>query len=163
MRNIYTAFANWLRVCKTDGYLYICVPHETYYEKGIWPSVNNKDHKHSFTLEQKSSMPENVVVKDFLSYFNGYIDVIDVRENLKNYDFNCDKGIDQTLDVNKMVCAQIDIIVQKKKKMEIEQIENFNKYYFREQIIYFYPKKLSIQLQSPIKRIVKKAIIHNRH
>lgn len=56
MRKIDTAFINWLRVCKTGGYLYICVPHEIYYEKGVWPSVNNTDHKYSFTLNEKGAL-----------------------------------------------------------------------------------------------------------
>lgn len=39
----------WRRVAR--DYLYIVVPHFYYYEKNLWPSVFNKDHKHSFELE----------------------------------------------------------------------------------------------------------------
>lgn len=34
MRDMETTFTNWLRICRPGGILYICVPHETYYEKG---------------------------------------------------------------------------------------------------------------------------------
>lgn len=160
MRNIYTAFVNWIRVCKIGGYLYICVPHEKYYEKGVWPSINNLDHKYSFTLEKKSTLPKNVEVKDFLSCFNEYIEVVEVRENLKNYDFNCDKSIDQTADPDKMVCAQIDIIVRKKKNILKEELKEYNKNYFTDQLFFLYPMKIFLTLpnsmQNCIKRVVKK-------
>lgn len=160
MRDIYVAFINWIRVCKTGGYLYICVPHEVYYEKGIWPSVNNLDHKHFFTLDQKSSLPKNVVVKDFLSCFSKYIEVVEIRENLKNYDFDCDKSIDQTADVDKMVCAQIDIIVRKKKNIKKEVLKKYNKNYFVDQLFFLLPMKLFLALPNPvqtgIKNVVKK-------
>lgn len=115
MRDINTALMNWIRVCKEGGILYICVPHEAYYEKGIWPSVNNKDHKHSFTVNEKSNMPANVVVTEFLSRFAQWIDVIAIRENLMNYHFDWPKNIDQTAVTDENICAQIDIIMQKVK------------------------------------------------
>lgn len=114
MRDLETAFTNWLRVCKKGGYLYICVPHEIYYEKSTWPSAFNSDHKHSFTLGTKSSLPENVEVREFLSRFHSWIEIIEVRENLMNYHFDWDTKIDQTADPEQKICAQIDIIVQKK-------------------------------------------------
>ncbi len=123
MRNINVALKNWIRVCKRGGVLYICVPHETYYEKGVWPSVNNLDHKHSFTLNEGSGLPKNVVIKDFLDQFRNYVEVIDIRENLKNYDFTCDRNIDQTADYEKKVCAQFDIILRKKKSRKFSKRE----------------------------------------
>lgn len=42
------------------------------------------------------------------------VDIVEIRENLKNYDFECDKEIDQTEQFENMVCAQIDFIVRKK-------------------------------------------------
>lgn len=114
MRDLKTAFTNWLRICRKGGILYICVPHEKYYEKGIWPSINNADHKYSFTVEEKSSLPANVAVREFLDGFSRWIEVIEIRENLKNYRFDCDQRIDQTLHYEDMVCAQIDMIIRKK-------------------------------------------------
>lgn len=170
MRNVYTAFINWIRVCKTGGgYLYICVPHEIYYEKGIWPSVNNPDHKYSFTVDKKSALPKNIVVNDFLKYFSDYIEVLEVRENLMNYDFNCDKSIDQTADESKCVCAQIDIIVRKKKGITKTELKKYNKCYWTDQIefycrywmdqIEFYcRRRICKMLPYPIKSLIKKAV-----
>lgn len=76
--------------------------------------MNNSDHKHSFTAYEKSDMPENVVVKDFLDRFRDWVEVIDIRENLMNYHFDWPKEIDQTRNFEDRICAQIDFIVRKK-------------------------------------------------
>ena len=136
MRDIRSAFTNWLRVCRPGGVLYICVPHEIYYEKGIWPSSKNKDHKHSFTVSEKSTLPKNVVLKDFLAEFSQWIDVIEIRENLMNYHFEWPQDIDQTAVLDEKICAQIDVIVRKK-EMELSEewrkqnTKNWRKDYWR--------------------------------
>ena len=162
MRDIDTAFLNWLRVCKRGGVMYICVPHELYYEKGIWPSVNNLDHKYSFTLDSKSNLPKNIVIMDFLKKFREYIEVVEVRENLKNYNFTCDKRIDYTADDRKMVCAQFDIIVRKKRNIKLSakgRIKN-DWHCFRDYIIFFMPMRffccLPKNVQAMIKSFVRK-------
>ena len=59
-------------------------------------------------------MPENVVIQDFLEQFRDWIEVIEIRENLKNYHFDWPKEIDQTRNFEDGICAQIDFIVRKK-------------------------------------------------
>lgn len=160
MRNLTVAFTNWVRICKPGGYLYICVPHEIYYEKGVWPSKNNGDHKHSFTAYEPGSLPANVVVKDFLAKFKDWVDVIDIRENLMNYHFDWDKEIDQTAIADEKICAQIDFIVQKK-DMELSKQwrRNNNWNYYKDYWSYIMPMRLNSQVKKmfpkPIKKIIK--------
>jgi len=155
MRDIRIAFTNWLRICKEGGIVYVCVPHETYYEKGIWPSVNNKDHKHSFTIDKKSTMPANVVINDFLKEFSEWIEIIDVRENLLNYHYDWDKKIDQSIKYEDMVCAQIDIIVRKKQmELSAEWRKDNNKNWRKDYWSFF----LMIQIKEAIKRWMPKSM-----
>jgi SAM-dependent methyltransferase len=51
MVSVAEALANWLRVLKPGGHLVIAVPDYVLYEKMVWPSVFNSDHKHSFSLD----------------------------------------------------------------------------------------------------------------
>ena len=160
MRDITRAFTNWLRICKPGGYLYICVPHETYYEKGIWPSINNSDHKHSFTVDKPSSMPANVVIKNFLTKFNDWIEVIDIRENLMNYHFDWNNDIDQTAIEEENICAQIDFIVRKKADMELssEWRESNDKNCRIDYWKYMLPLQIKSNLAKVIPATVKRAL-----
>jgi len=57
MRHVPEALANWIRVLKPGGYLYIVVPDYILYEKLVWPSRFNSDHKQSFSfLVQRASV-----------------------------------------------------------------------------------------------------------
>lgn len=40
---------HWLRILKPGGYLYVVVPDYVFYEKCMWPSHYNTDHKHTFS------------------------------------------------------------------------------------------------------------------
>ena len=46
---------NWIRVLKPGGHLIVTIPDEDLYEQGQWPSNNNLDHKHTFTVNKNSS------------------------------------------------------------------------------------------------------------
>lgn len=157
MRNINIAFLNWMRVCKRGGVMYICVPHELYYEKGIWPSINNLDHKHSFTLDKKSSLVKNVVIVDFLRRYDEYIEIIDIRENLKNYNFKCDKKVDQTADYENMVCAQFDIILRKKKRIRISAKDRVKNSFLcmRDYFVFFLPMRFFCSLPEKVQAVIK--------
>jgi ADP-heptose:LPS heptosyltransferase/predicted SAM-dependent methyltransferase len=50
MRSIEEALANWTRVLRRGGALYLVVPDYVLYEKKRYPSVFNPDHKHTFSL-----------------------------------------------------------------------------------------------------------------
>lgn len=156
MRDLDRAFTNWLRICKPGGYLYLCVPHEKYYEKNQWPSKYNCDHKFSFTVSEKTNLPANVVLKEFLSKYEKWIEVIEIRENLMNYHFDWDKNIDQTLRYEDKICAQIDIIVRKK---EMELSEKWRKENAGNWFIDYWIIMLPIQMKNYLricKRFLKK-------
>jgi SAM-dependent methyltransferase len=46
---------NWLRIVKPGGHIIALVPDEDLYEQGIFPSTNNADHKHTFTIFKEKS------------------------------------------------------------------------------------------------------------
>lgn len=77
MRKVDVALANWVRILKRGGHLVCMVPDEDLYERGVFPSTFNPDHKHTLTIHKKKSwspvsvnlidlireLPYNVVVK----------------------------------------------------------------------------------------------------
>ncbi len=50
MRNVEESLRNWLRILKPSRYLYVVVPDYILYEKMVWPSRYNGDHKQSFSF-----------------------------------------------------------------------------------------------------------------
>lgn len=56
MVNVPIAMKNWARVLKSGGYLVIAVPHFIWYERCLWPSRYNDDHKASFS----KTWPEHI-------------------------------------------------------------------------------------------------------
>ena len=61
------ALTEWWGVVKPGGYLYILVPDEDMYEKGIWPSKHNSDHKWTFTIHKhKSWSPVSINILDLI-------------------------------------------------------------------------------------------------
>lgn len=109
----YIAYENWIRVCKHGKYIYIIVPHEIYYEKLIWPSRWNPDHKHSFTLGEKK-LPNSINVYQFMEKFLDKIEIIDVFLNLQNYDHSKPINIDQTANHLDKICCHIEMIAKKR-------------------------------------------------
>lgn len=105
----YKAFTNWIRICKLGGYIVFAVPHEIFYEKCIWPSKFNADHKTSWTFEFKSNLPKSVNILDFLDLYKDKVNVISIQTLLFNFDFT-NFNDDQTR--NDAVC-QIECIVQR--------------------------------------------------
>jgi len=61
LQNPLEGLRNWLRILKPGGYLIALVPDEDLYEQGIWPSTNNKDHKHTFTILKSHSWSERSI------------------------------------------------------------------------------------------------------
>jgi len=59
------ALAHWLRVLKPGGHLVVTIPEEDLYERGVWPSRFNRDHKWTFTANKRDSWsPKSVNVVD---------------------------------------------------------------------------------------------------
>lgn len=46
---------NWFRILKPGGHMVVMVPDEDLYERGIFPSISNSDHKWTFTIWKKQS------------------------------------------------------------------------------------------------------------
>jgi SAM-dependent methyltransferase len=63
------AVARWLEIVKPGGYVIITVPDEDLYEKGLWPSRFNADHKFSFTIGKPRGgrLPRSINVLDLVS------------------------------------------------------------------------------------------------
>jgi len=102
--------SNWIRICKPQGHIIFAIPHEIYYEKGLWPSRCNGDHKWSFRMEPSTLLPKSINVYDLLTSFSDQISVISVDLLLHNFDFTKFYR-DQTL--GNGVC-QIEVVIQKK-------------------------------------------------
>ncbi len=65
LRDPLEALRDWLRVLKPGGHLIVLVPDEDLYEQGVFPSVFNDDHTHTFTLAKaRSWSPVSVNVLD---------------------------------------------------------------------------------------------------
>lgn len=65
----YAALVRWLEVTKPGGHVVVTVPDADLYEKGLWPSRFNPDHKRRFTLDYvlaESRLPDMVDVADLL-------------------------------------------------------------------------------------------------
>ena len=52
MNDIAITISNWSRVLKDEGCLFIVVPDFDLYEKGVYPSRWNTDHKHTFSINK---------------------------------------------------------------------------------------------------------------
>lgn len=106
------ALDNWIRVVKPGGYIVITVPEESMYEKNVWPSQFNSDHKWSFTMRNDSSMPKSVNVLDLAKYVNDRATVEKIELiNQFYYNEGIDPAVDQTLLPNTECC--IEIILRK--------------------------------------------------
>lgn len=88
---------NWLRIVRPGGYVIALVPDEDLYEQGVFPSANNLDHKHSFTIyKQKSWCPKSI---NLLSLFgslgpNARVEKIELLNSTFRYEL---PRYDQTL------------------------------------------------------------------
>lgn len=105
----YIALENWIRITKPGGYLVITLPEEFIYERGVWPSVNNPDHKFSFSIHRtKHNMPQPVSIMELLLTF----DNINVRKlELIDDVFDVNDPNDQTMFI---ICeSAIEMILQK--------------------------------------------------
>lgn len=50
LRSVEAALTHWIRILKPSGWLYLVVPDYCLYEKMVWPSRFNPDHKQSFSF-----------------------------------------------------------------------------------------------------------------
>jgi SAM-dependent methyltransferase len=98
MENPIVALINWIRVVKPGGYLVITVPDEDLYEKGIFPSVNNPDHKFTFTITKQHSWHDRSInILAMLQEVNAYISVVKVELLDATFRYTLPRQIDQTM------------------------------------------------------------------
>jgi SAM-dependent methyltransferase len=112
------AIANWWKLVKPGGVLIVLVPDEDLYEKGVWPSAHNGDHKVSFTLSKWASWsPVSVNLTDLLDVLPDH-KLIDLTIQDTGYDYSTREG-DQTaqgsVDDKPTAEAACQIIVLKNK------------------------------------------------
>lgn len=114
------ALDNWLRVCKTGGYIICTIPDELLYEQGMWPSRFNGDHKVSFTLREQKVIPTSINVKELLGKFGDRIAIKEIKLLEDGYDYKLNMAlgspftVDQTYSVEGPECA-IEFVIQKLK------------------------------------------------
>lgn len=108
------ALKNWVRVCKSGGYIVVTIPDEELYEHNKWPSRFNTDHKWSFRIHRGNALhSKSLNVTDLLKLVWKDTEIISVRRLEEGYDFSLIKsGIDQTGPADGPECA-IELILRK--------------------------------------------------
>lgn len=102
MREPEIALYNWLRVCKSGGYVIFTVPDWKLYEHKHWPSRYNGDHRASFTLEAETDKdgkphPSNVIhLPSWIRKFTFNCDVEMIQLLTEHFDYDAADSIDQT-------------------------------------------------------------------
>lgn len=98
--NPHIALQNWWRVLKPAGYLIFTVPDEDLFEQGVFPSVFNPDHKHTFTISKSFTWsPKGLNIIDLIKPLLNH-KVISLRTVDTLYDYkitNLPTLTDQTL------------------------------------------------------------------
>lgn len=95
MKVPHDALERWMRIVKPGGYAVITIPDFDLYEKRVWPSKFNWDHKAVFSLWRKGyhNVSPFYHVPTMLKNYN----VILCRLVSDNYDWNAPDNIDQTV------------------------------------------------------------------
>jgi len=82
------ALLEWWKLIKPGGYLVLVVPDEDLYEQGFWPSRFNRDHKATFTLNNKKSWsPVSFNILELVSSLPNS-EIISAEIQDKYYDYN---------------------------------------------------------------------------
>lgn len=114
MRDPKIALKNWIRILKSGGFLIVTVPEWLMYEKKIWPSRYNGDHKTAWSFEKEESLRHNHVIclPEFLDSVckENNCEIIVKRKITKGWDPQ--NSGDQTLPPNGPECA-IEFVLKK--------------------------------------------------
>jgi SAM-dependent methyltransferase len=119
LRDPREGLANWFRVVRPGGHLVFTVPDEDLYEQGVFPSRNNRDHKHTFTLyKERSWSPRSLNLLDLLRGLGPSADIqrIELLDATHRYGL---PAYDQTL--TPIGESAIEVVVRKRLRHEIEQ------------------------------------------
>lgn len=102
------ALHNWLRVTKVGGHVVVLIPDEQLYEHGIWPSLYNSDHKHSFRLwnpppKPEIPLPPSVYLPDLLTGWDNAL-IVKIERLESSYVLDAARAdVDQTIGIGE--CA----------------------------------------------------------
>lgn len=114
MYDVEKTLMNWIRILKSNGYLYITVPDYILYEKLRFPSVYNTDHKNTFSIylnRQKVKRDNHYHSDNITNIFTKFnCKVINIELEDENFDYSIGPDIDQT---RGNAQAQILFIAQK--------------------------------------------------
>lgn len=78
---------DWLTLLRPGGHLIVVVPDEDLYEQGVFPSVFNDDHKHTFTLSKAASWsPASVNVLDLARALDAEAELVRAELHDHGYD-----------------------------------------------------------------------------
>ena len=92
MVDIEETLFNWCRILKYGGILYLVIPDMYLYEKNIWPSKYNGDHKHTFSLDiskEKVNRVNHYHIEDIRKILRQYdIEILESYLEDKNFDYN---------------------------------------------------------------------------
>jgi SAM-dependent methyltransferase len=93
----HVALDNWLRVLKPGGHLVCLIPDEDLYEQGVFPSMFNSDHKHTFTIAKAGSWSDKSInVIDLLGRVADRAEVKKIELLDATYRFNLNRDMGQT-------------------------------------------------------------------
>lgn len=109
LQDPYEGIQNWFRILKPGGHLIVMIPDEDLYERGVFPSKSNPDHKWTFSIYKPSSWSrKSINVTNLLQSLGQSAQILKIE--LLDATFRPSLKIDQTLSIGE--CA-IEFIVKK--------------------------------------------------
>jgi SAM-dependent methyltransferase len=112
--------SNWMRILKPGGHLIVMVPDEDLYEQGRFPSVNNTDHKFSFTIHKpKSWSGRSINLLGLLASLGPAAEVLRIELLDATYRYSL-PAMDQTM-TPIGECA-IEFIIRKRTTLELAEL-----------------------------------------
>jgi SAM-dependent methyltransferase len=118
MSDVHETLINWVRILRPGGILYLAVPDFILYEKGIWPSQFNPDHKATFSFYQfRETRANHYVIEDLRRWFEDKLGISIIEVRLENDGFDLARfGEDQTEEDGGWAQSQICLIGCKKRQ-----------------------------------------------
>ena len=117
MPDVQLALRNWVRIIKPGGILYVVVPDFELYEKGMWPSRFNQDHKASFSITRLPvDRATHYTLHDLVMWLDLELGVSTLELRLEDAGFDRTRfALDQTMAEHGWAQEQICLIGYKRK------------------------------------------------
>jgi len=117
MPDVQLALRNWVRIIKPGGILYVVVPDFELYEKGMWPSRFNADHKASFSITRLPvDRATHYTMHDLVMWLDLELGVSTLELRLEDFGFDRTRfALDQTMAEHGWAQEQICLIGYKRK------------------------------------------------